>query len=123
MPGKINSLTETEQNDYLQNTYGITEIRLHEDVQHKCPLGEQVGVTHYEIEVLPYKQLAELIQLHWDIQELMGKTFTLESGSAMVLEILKKHYTDAIAIKVTASCKTNRHMATDVTVEYYREEA
>lgn len=118
MPGKINSLTQEKQESYLENKYGIEEIKMQEDVQHLCPLGEQVGVTHYEIIVIPGKKLAELIQLHWDIQELMGKTFTLESGAAMVLEILHRHYVDAKEIVVTASCKTNRHMATQVTVAY-----
>lgn len=118
MPGKINSLTEEKQAEYLKNTYGISTIKLHEDIQHLCPLGEQVGVTHYEIEVEPENQLAELIQLHWDIQAMMGETFTLESGASKVMEILKNHYTDAQYIKVTSSCGTNRHMAVDVTIEY-----
>lgn len=122
MPGKINGLTNEQQASYLENTYGITELKLHEDVQHHCPLGEQVGVTHYEISVIPGKQLAELIQLHWDIQAMMGQTFTLESGSAQVLDILKSHYTDAKEITVTASCGTNRHMAVDVTVSYKKED-
>lgn len=121
MPGKINSLTEEEQKEYLKNTYGIGEIRLHEEVQHKCPLGEQVGVTRYEILVEPGKQLAELIQLHWDIQEMMGTVFTLESGVENVMNILKKHYTDAKYIEVTASCPPNRHMAADVTLIYSRD--
>lgn len=118
MPGKINSLTTQEQGAYLENKYHITEIRLHEEIQHHCPLGEQVGVTKYEIMVYPGKQLAELIQLHWDIQEMMGATFTLESGASQVLAILKKHYSDARYIRVQASCPPNRHMATDVVVEY-----
>lgn len=121
MPGKINNLSEEEQAEYLKNTYGISRINLHEEVQHKCPLGEQVGVTKYEIEVAPGNQLAELIQLHWDIQEMMGTVFTLESGAKQVLDTLKKHYTDAKYIKVVASCKTNRHMAADITVEYFKD--
>lgn len=118
MPGEINSLSEARQAEYLQNTYGVSTIKLHEDIQHLCPLGNQVGITHYEIEVEPGRQLAELIQLHWDIQGMMGQTFTLESGAAQVMEILKDHYTDAKYIKVTSSCGTNRHMAVDVTIEY-----
>lgn len=121
MPGKINSLSESEQKAWLENTYGVESIELKEDVQHFCPLGEQVGVTHYEIEVRPGEHLAELVQLHWDIQEMMGKTFTLESGAAMVLDILKSHYDDAKEIIVIASCGTNRHMATKVTVSYRSE--
>ena len=118
MPGKINTLTQEEQNSFLKNDYGVKQLKMQEDVQHLCPLGEQVGVTHYEITVVPGNQLAELIQLHWDIQALMGKVFTLESGAAMVLEILHKHYADAKEIVVKASCKTNRHMAVEVTVAY-----
>lgn len=118
MAPKINNLTEEEQASYLENKYGIKQINLYEDVQHKCPLGEQVGVTHYDIEVHPGKQLAEFIKLHWEIQDLMGKTFTLESGASQVLDILKKHYVDPEYIKVKASCGTNRHMAVDVIVEY-----
>lgn len=118
---KVNSLSEAEQQKYLDNTYGIEVIEMQEDIQHFCPLGEQIGVTHYEIEVLPGKHLAELVQLHRDIQAMMGKTFTLESGSAMVLDILKSHYNDAMEIVVTASCGTNRHMATKVTVSYRSE--
>ena len=49
MPGKINSLSEEEQNSYLENNYGISVIKLYEEIQHKCPLGEQVGVTKYEM--------------------------------------------------------------------------
>lgn len=118
MPGKINSLTEKEQAKWLENKYNIGRIMLHEDVQHKCPLGEQVGVTHYEIEVQPNEHLAELIALHWDIQDMMGKTFTLESGAAQVLEKVKKAYVDPCYIKVVASCGTNRHMAVDVELEW-----
>ena len=95
MPGKINSLTKDEQNKLLENKFGVKEIKLYEEVQHFCPLGEQVGVTNYEINVLPGKKLAELVQLHWDIQEMMGKTFTLESGADMVLQIVEQAYIDA----------------------------
>lgn len=118
MAGKINSLTEEKQAEYLKNTYGVTELHLYEDVQHFCPLGEQVGVTHYDIIVRPGQQLAEFVRLHWDIQDLMGKTFTLESGAGIVMDILKKAYPDAEYIKVTSSCGTNRHMAVDCTIEY-----
>ena len=85
---KVNSLSKKKQEQLLQNTFNVSEIVLHEDVQHNCPLGEQVGVTHYEMHILPGKQLAELIQLHWDIMDMMGKTFTLESGAAQVLGLL-----------------------------------
>lgn len=118
MAGKINSLTEEQQADYLHNTYGINSIKFYEDIQHNCPLGEQVGVTRYAVEVEPGKQLAELVQLHWDIQKMVGQTFTLESGAAEVMEIVKSHYADAYYIKVTASCGTNRHMAVEVSIEY-----
>lgn len=118
MAGKINSLTEEKQAEFLKNTYGVTELHLYEDVQHFCPLGEQVGVTHYDIVVRPGQQLAEFVRLHWDIQDLMGKTFTLESGAGIVMDILKKAYPDAEYIKVTSSCGTNRHMAVDCTIEY-----
>lgn len=118
MSGKINSLSEEAQADFLKNTYNISTIHMVEEVQHLCPLGEQVGVTKYDIKVVPGSQLAELIQLHWDIMEMMGETYTLESGAAHVMEILKKHYTDARHIQVTSSCNSNRHMAVDVVVEY-----
>lgn len=121
MPGKINSLSEEEQKSYLDNTYGISSIKLYEEIQHKCPLGEQVGVTKYEMTIHPGKKLAEFIALHWEIQEMMGQTFTLESGAAKVMEIVKKYYPDAKEIKVKASCPTNRHMAVDVEVEYKNE--
>lgn len=117
MPGKVNSLTEEKQADYLNNEkYGINRIRFKEDIQHHCPLGEQVGVTTYEVEVNPGKQLAELVQLHWDIQEMVGKTYTLETGSAHVMEIVKKHYPDAERISVKASCPPNRHAAVEVEI-------
>ena len=90
MPGKINSLTEEEQAKWLDNTYNINEIRFTEDVQHNCPLGEQVGVTTYTVEVVPGKHLAELIQLHWDIQKMVGQTFTLESGGLKFWKSLRK---------------------------------
>ncbi|MCM1323232.1 MAG: hypothetical protein NC218_03515 [Acetobacter sp.] len=121
MPGKINSLSEQEQEKYLQNTFNINQIKLHEDIQHNCPLGEQVGVTHYEIEVHPNEHLAELIQLHWDLQKMVGQTFTLESGAAQVLDIVKAAYKDPAYVGVRASCGTNRHMAVDVVVEYFEE--
>lgn len=121
MPGKINSLSEQEQAKYLKNEYNISQIKLHEDIQHNCPLGEQVGVTHYEIEVQPGENLAELIQLHWDLQKMVGQTFTLESGAAQVLETVKAAYKDPEYVGVRASCGTNRHMAVDVVVEYYKE--
>lgn len=118
MAGKINSLTEEEQAKWLDNSYNINEIRFTEDVQHHCPLGEQVGVTTYTVEVVPGKHLAELIQLHWDIQEMMGQTFTLESGAAMVLEKVKKAYIDPEYVSVKAKCPPNRHMSVEVEVEY-----
>ena len=118
MAGKINSLTEEKQAEFLKNTYGVTELHLYEDVQHFCPLGEQVGVTHYDIVIRPGQQLAEFVKLHWEIQDLLGKTFTLESGAGIVMDILKKAYPDAEYIKVTSSCGTNRHMAVDCTIEY-----
>lgn len=120
MPGKINGLTNEQQNAYLENKYNIQKIEMVEDVQHNCPLGEQVGVTRYSISVIPGNVLAELIQLHWDIQEMMGKSYTIESGADNVLQILKKHYTDAEEIVVTGSCPSNRHMAVDITVKYVR---
>lgn len=115
---KINDLTAEEQAKYLDNTYGVNYIKLTEQIQHNCPLGEQVGVTTYTIEVEPGKVLAELVQLHWDIQKMVGQTFTLESGLAEIMEIVKKHYTDAEWIEITASCPNNRHMACEATIEY-----
>lgn len=118
MVGKINSLTEEEQAKWLDNTYGIGEIKFVEEIQHHCPLGEQVGVTTYTVEVVPGKHLAELIQLHWDIQKLMGQTFTLESGAAEVLDIVRKAYVDPEYVSVKAKCPPNRHMSVEVEVEY-----
>lgn len=118
MAGKINSLTEEEQAKYLDNTYGIEGIKFTEYIQHNCPLGEQVGVTTYVVEVVPGEHLAELIQLHWDIQKMVGTTFTLESGAAQVLDIVKKAYIDPQYVNVKASCPPNRHMAVEVEVEY-----
>lgn len=115
---KVNSLSKKEQTRYLTNTYGVNKIKLTEQIQHNCPLGEQVGVTTYTMTIIPGKTLAELVQLHWDIQKMVGKTFTLESGLAEVLEILKKHYKDAKKIEVIASCPTNRHMACEAYLEY-----
>lgn len=115
---KVNSLSDEEQQQYLTNTYGITNIELTENVQHVCPLGEQVGITTYQITVIPDKQLAELVQLHWDIQKMVGKVFTLESGLKQILDIVKNHYTDAKYIKISASCPPNRHMAGKFTIEY-----
>lgn len=115
---KVNSLSNEEQQQYLTNTYGITSIKLIEQIQHTCPLGEQVGITTYLIDVIPGEQLAELVQLHWDIQKMVGKVFTLESGLKEVLEIVKKHYTDAKYIKISASCPPNRHMEGTFTIEY-----
>lgn len=114
----INHLSEEEQDKYLQNTFGIKDIKFTEHIQHNCPLGEQVGVTTYEVEVIPREHLAELIQLHWDIQKMVGTTFTLESGAAQVLDIVKKAYVDPEYVYVKASCPPNRHMAVDVEVEY-----
>lgn len=118
MPGKINSLTEEEQARYLDNSYNIQEINFEENIQHHCPLGEQVGVTTYTVLVKPGKHLAELIQLHWDIQKMMGQTFTLESGASEVLEIVKKAYVDPKYVSVKAKCPPNRHMSVEVMVEY-----
>jgi len=115
---QINNLTKEEQNSFLDNSkYNISKIELFEQIQHKCPLGEQVGITSYEITVIPGKKLAELVRLHWDIQEMVGKVFTLESGLNEILQIVKKHYTDAVKVTITASCPTNRHMAGKFTIE------
>lgn len=119
---QINSLSKKEQAEYLKNTYGVSKIKLTEQIQHNCPLGEQVGVTTYIIWVEPGNVLAELVQLHWDIQKMVGKTFTLESGLKEVLDILKKHYTDAKRIEVCASCPNNRHMACEAYLEYQNGE-
>ena len=119
---KANSLSEDEQKRLLTNTFGIEFIELTEDIQHNCPLGEQVGITHYEIEVEPDTQLAELCQLHWRIQEMVGKTFTIESGVAEVLEIVKEAYGDAFYIKVSASCGMNRHMPVKASKSYFRND-
>jgi len=121
MPGKINSLTNKEQSKYLKNTYNVECIILEEEVQHICPLGEQVGITKYHIEIEPHENLAELVQLHWDIQDLMGKTFTLESGASMVLEIVKKAYIDPYFVSVSASCDKNRHMPAKIEVSYHEQ--
>ena len=118
MVGKINSLTEEEQAKWLENTYNISEINFVEEIQHHCPLGEQVGVTTYTVCVVPRGHLAELIQLHWNIQKLMGQTFTLESGAAEVLEIVKKAYIDPEYISVKAKCPPNRHASVEVEVIY-----
>lgn len=113
---KANSLSAEEQASYLENKYGIHDLVLKEDIQHNCPLGEQVGVTHYEIYVVPGKKLAELCQLHWSLQEMVGATFTLESGARMVYDKVANAYPDAKFIEVSASCGMNRHMPVTVTL-------
>lgn len=119
---KVNSLSQEEQDKFLTNTYGVNNITLKEDVQHFCPLGEQVGITHFEIEVFPDKHLAELVALHWSIQEMVGTRFTLESGCKLVLEKVKEAYGDAKSICVEASCDKNRHMPASVVIDYFRGE-
>lgn len=114
---KANSLTPDEQASYLENKYGVSSIKLVEDVQHFCPLGEQVGITHYEVTVEPGKHLAELLALHWSIQEMVGTKFTLESGARMVYDKVAEAYKDADWITVTASCGMNRHMPAEVTID------
>ena len=119
---KYNSLSDEEQAKYLENSYGITELTLYETIQHWCPLGDQVGTTKYTMTIRPGKQLAELCELHYDLMKLIGTTYSLESGLELVLNILKKHYTDAKYIKVIASCPTNKHMACDAVIEYSKED-
>lgn len=118
----INSLSKQEQDAFLENTYDISFITLEEDIQHTCPLGEQIGITHYDIEVIPRKHLAELVALHWSIQEMVGTKFTLESGCEMVLQKVKEAYQDAEWIRVKASCGKNRHMPATVEIEYQNNE-
>lgn len=120
--GKYNSLSAEEQADYLVNDYGVTEIKLYETIQHWCPLGDQVGTTNYEMIICPGKQLAELCELHSKFMSMIGTTFSLESGLGKILNILKEAYPDAKYIWVTAQCPTNKHMACDATVEYWRED-
>ena len=52
---------------------------------------------------------------------MINTTFTLESGLAEIMEIVKSHYTDAEYIEITASCPSNRHMACEAKLEYLRE--
>lgn len=120
--GKYNSLTDEEQAKYLENTYGVTEIKLYETIQHWCPLGEQLGTTQYEMEIYPGKQLAELCELHSKFTAMVGTKYTLESGLGQILEILKNAYSDAKYIKVIAKCPTNKHMACDAIAEYEKED-
>ena len=119
---KYNSLTDEQQAEYLKNSYGITRLTLYETIQHWCPLGDQIGTTKYTMVIEPGEQLAELCALHYDLMKLMGTTYSLESGLELVLDILKKHYTDARYVKVTASCPTNKHMACDAEIEYKKED-
>lgn len=116
--GKYNSLTEKEQAKYLQNTYGVTKIRLYETVQHWCPLGDQIGTTQYTMEIVPGQQLAELCELHSKFIEMIKTTYSLESGLGIILDILKNAYTDAKYIKIIAKCPTNKHMACDAEIEW-----
>ena len=118
---KYNSLTDEEQAEYLKNTYGVTEIHLYETIQHWCPLGDQLGTTKYEMVIEPGKQLAELCELHKQFTDMVGTTYSLESGLGQILEILKKAYPDAEYIAVKASCPTNKHMACDAVAEYFKE--
>ena len=119
--GKYNSLSAKEQAEYLKNTYGVSEIRLYETIQHWCPLGDQLGTTKYEMTIMPGEQLAELCELHKQFTDMVGTTYSLESGLGKIVEILKKAYPDAKYIRVTASCPTNKHMACDATAEYFEE--
>lgn len=119
--GKYNSLTDAEQAKYLENTYGVTEIKLYETIQHWCPLGDQVGTTQYEMTIVPGPQLAELCDLHSKFTAMIGTTYSLESGLGQILAILKDAYPTAEYIKVTAKCPTNKHMACDATAEYRKE--
>lgn len=119
---KINKLTKKKQDKLLENVYGLSDIKLFEDIQHRCPLGEQTCLTHFDIWVRPGKILAELVQLHWDIQKMIGQEYTIETALAEVMKIVRSHYVDAKHIEVKASCSTNRHMATEMTVEYWRNE-
>jgi len=116
--GKYNSLSEEEQKSYLKNTYGVNKITLYETVQHWCPLGDQIGTTQYIMEIELGEQLAELCELHSKFIELIKTTYSLESGLGIIMKILKEAYPDARAIRITAKCPTNKHMACDAMMEY-----
>ena len=118
---KYNSLTDEEQASYLENKYGVTDIKLYETIQHWCPLGDQLGTTQYEMEIVPGKVLAELCELHSKFTAMVGTKYTLESGLGQILDILKEAYPDAEYIKVVAKCPTNKHMACDAMAEYEKE--
>lgn len=120
--GKYNSLTDEQQAEYLKNTYGVTGITLYETIQHWCPLGDQLGTTRYEMIIVPGEQLAELCELHKRFTDMVGTTYSLESGLGQILGILKEAYPDASYIRVMASCPTNKHMACDAVAEYFGEE-
>ena len=119
---KYNSLTDEQQAKYLENTYGVTKIKLYETVQHWCPLGDQIGTTKYEMEIIPGKQLAELCELHAKFIDLIKTTYSLESGLGIVLNILKEAYPEAEYIKAVAKCPTNKHMACDAEIEWKKGE-
>lgn len=119
---KYNSLTDEEQASYLENKYGVTELKLYETIQHWCPLGDQLGTTQYEMTIVPGKQLAELCELHSKFTAMVGTKYTLESGLGQILDILKSAYPDAEYIQVVAKCPTNKHMACDAMAEYEKED-
>lgn len=115
---KYNSLTEEQQAECLKNTYGVTKIRLFETIQHWCPLGDQIGTTQYEMEIIPGNQLAELCELHAQFTNMIKTTYSLESGLKIILYILKDAYPDAKYIKVIAKCPPNKHMACEAEIEW-----
>lgn len=51
---KVNSLSDSEQDKFLTNTYGIEKVQFSEDVQHFCPLGEQLGRKCFMMELDPH---------------------------------------------------------------------
>lgn len=117
MANEINKLTDTEQAELLKNKFGVSEVNFIEKVQHYCPLGDQTGITTFEVKVFPNDNLAEMVALHREIQTMCGTVFTLESGARKVLDITKVHFKDASKIRVVSSCEPNRHMAANVVIE------
>lgn len=97
----------------LLNKEKISNIAFERTISPFCPLGNDYYTADIHAEFVPYKYYPDYIEVDKAIQELNGKSLTIEQLADKVYRILNDYGPDYISVEIYA--ESNKHFPVLVT--------
>lgn len=100
----------------IENQEKIDSITFTRNVQPFCPLGDDYYTAEVQVTFMPNQFYPDYIELDKAIQDLGGKSLTIEQLAEKVFDIMQEFEPETLLVTITAD--SNRHFPVTVSKVY-----